>query len=369
MDERERHMRRALELAERGWGRSSPNPMVGAVLVDREGRFVSEGWHEGPGSRHAEAEALARAGDAAAGATVYTTLEPCNRFGRTPPCSRALIEAGVARVVVASIDPNLGPGEPGLAELRAAGIVVETGVAGDEEAWLNRAFRRQVTSGRPWVLLKMAGSLDGKAAARDGTSRWITGPAARDDVQRLRAWSDAVAVGAGTALVDDPRLTVRAPAFERANPPLRIVIDAAGRVPATGAVFSHDAPTLMATTDLAPRAVRRAWGDTGAEVLVLDPDPRGGVALGDLVDELGKREVQGLLIEGGPTLAWAAIRDDLVDELVVYLAPVLVGGASAPTLLDGEGLAPIDAARELEVRSVERLGTDLRVEALVHGDR
>lgn len=362
-------MRRALELAERGWGRTSPNPMVGAVIVDADGRPIAEGWHEGAGTGHAEAEALARAGDAAAGATVYTTLEPCNRFGRTPPCSRALIAARVGRVIVGSIDPNLGPGAPGVAELRAAGIAVEVGVCADEEAWLNRAFRSQVTTGRPWVLLKMAGSLDGKSAARDRTSRWITGEGARADVQRLRAWADAVAVGAGTALADDPRLTVRAAAFGGAHAPLRIVVDATGRVPATGAVFSGEAPTVVATTDAAPRAARAAWEDRGAEVLVLDPDASGGVALPALLDELGKREVQGLLLEGGPTIAWSALRDDLVDELVVYLAPILVGGGAAPTLLDGDGFAPIAAARRVEVRSLRRLGDDLRVEAHVHRDR
>jgi diaminohydroxyphosphoribosylaminopyrimidine deaminase/5-amino-6-(5-phosphoribosylamino)uracil reductase len=343
--------------------------MVGALIVDPEGRVIAEGWHQGAGTAHAEVEALGRAGSAAAGGTVYTTLEPCNRFGRTPPCSRALIDAGVARVIVGSIDPNLGPGAPGIAELTDAGIEVETGVCADEEAWLNRAFRSRVTTGRPWVVLKMAGSLDGKAAASDGTSRWITGEAARDDVQRLRAWADAIVVGAGTALADDPRLTVRSPAHVGAHAPLRIVVDATGRVPPGGAAFSDEAPTLVATTDLAPRAARAAWEDAGAEVLTLDRDARGGVSLDALVEELGKRELQGLLLEGGPTLAWSAIRDDLVDELVLYLAPVLVGGASAPTLLDGEGFTPIGGARPVTVRAVERLGDDLRVEARVHRDR
>jgi diaminohydroxyphosphoribosylaminopyrimidine deaminase/5-amino-6-(5-phosphoribosylamino)uracil reductase len=343
--------------------------MVGAVIVDPEGRAIAEGWHEGPGTGHAEARALATAGDAARGATVYTTLEPCNRFGRTPPCTRALIDAGVARVIVGSIDPNLGSGSPGVAELRRAGIVVEAGVCADEEAWLNRAFRTHVTTGRPWVVLKMAGSLDGKAAARDGTSRWITGETAREDVQRLRAWSDAIAVGAGTAIADDPRLTVRASVAERVRPPLRVVVDAGGRVPASGAVFSNEAPTMVATTELAPERARRAWEAAGAEVAILDHAPGVGVDLGALLDELGKREVQGLLLEGGPTIAWSAVRDDLVDELVVYLAPTLVGGASAPSLVAGEGFAPIAGARPVQIRSVERVGEDIRVEARVHRDR
>jgi diaminohydroxyphosphoribosylaminopyrimidine deaminase/5-amino-6-(5-phosphoribosylamino)uracil reductase len=343
--------------------------MVGAVIVAPDGGVVAEGAHAGPGTAHAEIDALAQAGDRSRGATVFTTLEPCNRFGRTPPCTRALIEAGVGRVVVGSIDPNLGADAPGVAELVAAGIAVETGVCADEEAWLNRAFHHHVTTGRPWVLLKMAGTLDGKSAARDGTSRWITGEVARADVHRLRAWSDAVAVGAGTVLADDPRLTVRHPAFEGGRPPLRIVLDATGRVPADRAAFSDDAATMVATTDLAPRASRQAWEARGAEVLVLDRDPDRAVSLAALVEELGKREIQGLLLEGGPTVAWAAIRDDLVDEFVLYLAPKLIGGAAAPTLVDGEGFAPISGARSLQIRSVERLGDDLRVEAHVHRDR
>ena len=215
---RQTQMRRALELAERGWGRVSPNPMVGALVVDdRDGSVLGEGWHEGPGTAHAEVMALAAAGDLARGATVVCTLEPCNHFGRTPPCTRALIDAGVARVVVATTDPNLGEDTPGLVELRDAGIEVEHGVMAAESRRLNRAFERHVTSGLPSVTLKMASSLDGKTAATDGSSRWITGEASRADVQRLRAWADAVVVGAGTAIADDPSLTVRDARFAEAR--------------------------------------------------------------------------------------------------------------------------------------------------------
>ena len=361
-------MRRALELAERGWGHSSPNPMVGAVVVDARGRIVAEGWHEGSGTPHAEAMALAVAGQAARDATVYTTLEPCDRFGRTPPCTEALVRARVRAVVVGSTDPNLGPAAPGLAELSAAGIEVTSGVCSDEEARLNKAFRCHVTTGRPWVILKMAGSLDGKAAARDGSSRWITGGSARADVHRLRAWSDAVAVGAGTVIADDPSLTVRDPAFGAATDPLRVVVDARGRVPRERRCFDDRAPSLVATTDLAPRSQIEAWRERGADVAVLDRDETAGVSLAALVDELGKRDVQGLLIEGGPTLAWGAIREGIVDEVVFYLAPMLVGGTAAPTLVDGEGFAPVAEALPLDLVSVERMGDDIRVEAHVHRD-
>jgi diaminohydroxyphosphoribosylaminopyrimidine deaminase/5-amino-6-(5-phosphoribosylamino)uracil reductase len=343
--------------------------LVGAVVVDPDGRPIAEGWHDGPGTEHAEAMALRLAGARARGATVYTTLEPCNHVGRTPPCTGALIRARVSRLVAASVDPNLGADAPGLAELRAAGVEVVTGVCAADEERLNKAFRCQVTTGRPLVILKMAGTLDGKAAARDGSSRWITGDAARTDVQRLRAWADAIAVGAGTVLADDPRLTVRDPSFERATPPTPVVIDAVGRVPPDRAVFGGPVPALVATTERTPRERREAWAARGAEVLLVDRDGGGRVALVALVDELGKRGIQGLVLEGGPTLAWSAIRDEVVDEVIFYLAPRLVGGSSAPTLLGGDGIASLTDAVVLEDLELERLGDDLKVVARVHRHR
>jgi diaminohydroxyphosphoribosylaminopyrimidine deaminase/5-amino-6-(5-phosphoribosylamino)uracil reductase len=361
-------MRRALELARRGWGRVSPNPMVGALVV-RDDDVLGEGWHEGPGSVHAEVMALREAGNAARGATVVVTLEPCHRFGRTPPCTDALVEAGVARVVVAATDPNLGEGAPGLTRLREAGIAIETGPLEDGSRRLNRAFESHVRTGRPFVLLKAAASLDGKTAAADGSSKWITGAAARADVQRLRAWADAIVVGSGTVLADDPALTVRDPAWTHVTPPLRVVVDARGRVPADRAVFDGSAPTVVATTPAAPRASVAAWDAAGAEVLEFDPDPDGGVELPALLDALGKRDVQGLLLEGGATLAGGFARQDLLDALTLYVAPLLVGGADAPGVLGGAGLVPIGAARRLRFTSIEPIGDDVRMEADVHRDR
>ena len=368
MVESERLMRRAIELAGRGWGRVSPNPLVGALVV-RDGVVVGEGWHEGPGLPHAEAVALGGAGDLARGATVFTTLEPCNHFGRTPPCSGALIDAGVTRVAVASLDPNLGDGAPGVAELRSAGVEVETGVLEVEADRQNEAFLTHVRTGRPFVVLKMAGTLDGKAAARDGSSKWITGEAARADVQKLRAWADAVAIGSGTAMADDPSLTVRDPALAAARPPLRVVIDASGRVAATGRVFDGSAPTLVATTALVSDARIDAWRSAGVDVAVLDRDEHGGVSLRALVEHLGKRDVQGLVIEGGPSLAWSAVRDGVVDKVVFYLAPLLAGGSAALSMIAGAGFAPIGESVRLDIESVERVDEDLRVEAYVHRDR
>jgi diaminohydroxyphosphoribosylaminopyrimidine deaminase/5-amino-6-(5-phosphoribosylamino)uracil reductase len=361
-------MQRALELAERGWGRVSPNPLVGAVVV-RDGEIVGEGWHEGPGTPHAEVMALGEAGPLARGATVVSSLEPCNRYGRTAPCTLALIEAGVTRVVVGAADPHLGAGEPGVTDLRESGLEVETGVLAAEAERQNAAFLTHVRTGRPFVVLKMAASLDGRAAARDGSSRWITGEAARADVQRLRAWSDALVVGVGTALADDSSLTVRDPRFAEAPAPLRVVVDTAGRLPASGHLFDGSAPTLVATTELAPEAARAAWVAAGAEVAVCERDAEGGVSLPELTAALGKRDVQGVLLEGGPTLAWSAVRDGVVDRVVWYLAPLLVGGAEAPGTLEGAGFAPIAEALRLDFTSVERVGRDLRVEADVQRDR
>ncbi|HEX2025436.1 MAG TPA: bifunctional diaminohydroxyphosphoribosylaminopyrimidine deaminase/5-amino-6-(5-phosphoribosylamino)uracil reductase RibD, partial [Actinomycetota bacterium] len=241
-------MRRALDLAARGTGRVSPNPLVGAVLV-RDGRVVGEGWHEGPGRAHAEVVALDAAGDQARGATLYVTLEPCSHYGRTPPCAPRIAGAGVIRVVAAMRDPNPLVDGSGLRGLREAGVDVVEGVLAEEATRLNAAFLTHLRTGRPLVTLKMAASLDGKVAARDGSSRWITGEEARLEVHRMRAASDAILVGAGTAFRDDPSLTVRLPGEEPPRRPLRVVVDGRGIVPPTHAVIADgEAPTLVATT-------------------------------------------------------------------------------------------------------------------------
>ena len=365
----ETHMRRALELARRGWGSVSPNPMVGALVL-RDGEVAGEGWYRGPrGEPHAEVHALRQAGDRAQGATLVCTLEPCDHTGGTPPCTRALIDAGIARVVAAATDPNPVVNGRGFARLRQAGIEVETGLLEHEATALNVAFERHVTTGRPFVMLKMAASLDGKTAARDGTSRWITGEGARADGHHLRAWSDAVVVGAGTAIADDPALTARGPGADGARQPLRVVVDAAGRVASTLRLFDGAAPTLVATTERASRPHIDRWAGAGADVVVLDADADGGVSLLSLVEELGKRDVQGVVIEGGASLAFSAVRDGLVDRVVAYVAPMLVGGSSAPTMLSGDGFAPIGEALRLGPLTVSLIDDDLKVVADVHGHR
>jgi diaminohydroxyphosphoribosylaminopyrimidine deaminase / 5-amino-6-(5-phosphoribosylamino)uracil reductase len=354
-------MRRALELAERGAGLASPNPMVGAVVV-ADGVIVGEGWHEGPGTPHAEVRALAAAGGRARGATLYVTLEPCNHFGRTPPCAPAVVGARIARVVASVRDPNPIVDGSGFRHLEAAGIEVESGLLEDEGRELIAGFSRHVLTGLPFVTLKMAASLDGKTAARDGSSRWITGEEARRDVHRLRACSDAVVVGSGTALADDPSLTVRLEGY-RGRQPVRVVAAGRGQIPPTLALFDGSAPTLIATT---ANGVRPEWEETGAEVLAFD-EP--SVPLAALVEALGKRGVQSVLIEGGPTLGWAAVEAGIVDRFVLYLAPKLIGGRDAPGVFGGGGVDAIANAVPIDIVRVERIGVDLKVVADVHRDR
>ena len=361
-------MRRALDLAARGVGLVSPNPTVGAVLV-RDGEVVGEGWHEGPGRPHAEVAALEAAGDRARGATLFVTLEPCAHYGRTPPCAPRIVAAEVARVVAAMGDPNPAVDGRGLAALRSAGVDVSVGLMEDRAARLNAPFLKHVRTGLPHVTLKMAASLDGKVAARDGSSRWITGPEARAEVHRMRGEADAIMVGAGTAFRDDPSLTVRDPGY-RGRPPLRVVVDGRGIVPESHEVFSgQGAPTLVATTEGAPGWRRDAWRAAGAEVLVLDDAGSALIPLEDLFRELGKRDVQRVLLEGGPTLAWEAVRSGLVDEVVLFFAPILVGGQDAPSVLMGGGIPTIAAPFRLDLDEVSRVGSDIKVVARVHGDR
>jgi diaminohydroxyphosphoribosylaminopyrimidine deaminase / 5-amino-6-(5-phosphoribosylamino)uracil reductase len=363
-----RFMERALALAERGLGLAPPNPLVGAVVV-AGGEIVGDGWHEGPGTAHAEVVALRQAGDRSRGATLYTTLEPCSHQGRTPPCAPAVAKAGIARVVAAGRDPNPVVDGTGFRILRDAGIAVDEGVLAGVADRLNEGFAKHVTTGLPFATLKMAASLDGRAAAADGTSRWITGPEARADVHRLRAASGAILVGTGTILADDPSLTVRLEGY-RGRPPLRVAVDAAGRIPPSRALFDGNGPTLIATAAGVDEAIRRGWEQAGAEVVEVDRVAgQRSVSLPLLMELLGKRDVQTVLVEGGPTLAWSAVEAGIVDRFVLYLAPKLIGGTGSPGLLGGSGIGTIADALPSEIVDVEWMGSDLKVVADVHRDR
>jgi len=367
-------MKRALALAETARGLTSPNPLVGALVV-RDGAVVGEAHHPRAGAAHAERLALAGAGEAARGATLYVTLEPCVHHGRTPPCVPAIVEAGVRRVVVAVGDPNPRVAGAGLEALRRAGISVSVGCLEEEARRLNRPFFTWIKEQRPFVTLKVAMTLDGKIAGWDRSSRWITGEAARREVHRLRSEADAIAVGVATVLADDPELTVR---LETGWPrePYRVVVDSHGRTPTSARVFSAGSPerTLIAVTESVPPERLRALEARGAQVLRL-PSRDGRVDLGALMTELAGREVTALLLEGGGELNAGFLEAGLVDRVLVFVAPILLGGQRAPTPVEGAGRGLKEAFR-LARMTVRAVGDDLLIEGEiaresedVHGDR
>jgi len=356
-------MRRALSLARRALGRTSPNPAVGAVLV-RNGEMVGWGATHRAGGPHAEVVALRRAGEFARGATLYVTLEPCSHYGRTPPCCDALIRAGVARVVCAVQDPSPHVHGTGLARLRDAGIQVEVGLFAEEARRLNEAFFTYIECGRPFVLLKYAISLDGKTATRTGDSRWISSEASRRHVHGLRRVYDAVMCGVGTVLADDPQLTPRPRGRARVGFPWRVVVDSHARTPVTASILkeARRSRVLIATTDQAPLDRVRALEAAGAQVKLL-PAADGRVDVGALLAELGRMEITSLLLEGGGELAAAFLQRGLVDKLLAFVAPVLVGGRAAPSPVMGEGVAKMADAVRLERVRVRRFGEDVAIEA------
>ena len=360
-------MARAVQLAELGRFTTDPNPRVGCLIV-RDGHIVGEGWHRRAGEPHAERHALIEAGERARGATAYVTLEPCCHQGRTPPCTDGLLEAGVARVVCAMVDPNPLVAGRGLRLLAEAGVAVETGLLEAEARALNPGFIKRMEQGRPYVRCKLAASLDGRTATASGESQWITGEAARRDVQRLRAGSSAILTGIGTLLADDPSLNVRLGAEELPGmrpgegirQPLRVVLDSRWRTPPTARILTLPGTTLIVGAVDDPRRMAELKG-AGAEVY-LCPGDSGRVDLGALMSELARREINEVLLETGPTLAGAAISEGLVDEILIYLAPHLMGDAGRGLF----SLPGIDRMRDripLAIVDVRAVGRDLRVTA------
>ncbi|KAA8982615.1 bifunctional diaminohydroxyphosphoribosylaminopyrimidine deaminase/5-amino-6-(5-phosphoribosylamino)uracil reductase RibD [Halospina sp. K52047b] len=327
----------ALQLAERGLYSAHPNPRVGCVVVS-EGDIVGCGWHRRAGEAHAEVNALAEAGARARGASVYVTLEPCSHHGRTPPCAQALVDAGVARVVVATGDPNPAVAGQGLALLEAAGIETLSGVLEEPARALNAGFLRRMAGGAPWVRLKVAASLDGRTAMASGESQWITGPDARSDVQRLRARSGAIITGSGTVLDDDPSLTVRPEELgelgDKTLPPqqpLRVVLDPRLLTAPDARVVTGEGQCLVVSTAAALEESRaRPLRDGGAEVVTVDPDGSGRPALAAVLGLLAARGINDVLIEAGATLAGAALEADVIDEFWLYLAPTMLGSRAKP---------------------------------------
>ncbi len=379
-----RAMSRALELAVRGLHTTHPNPRVGCVIMQGD-RTVGEGWHEWTGEAHAEVAALRAAGSAAAGATAYVTLEPCSHHGRTPPCAHALIDARLSRVVFAMQDPDPRVSGRGAEQLRRAGIRVECGLMEREAAELNAGYIRRLTAGRPWVRVKLASSLDGRTALASGASRWITGEEARRDVQRWRARSSAVMTGVGTVLADDPRLDVRIEAASgaaavaaggagaaastptRVRQPLRVVLDSDLRTPSDARLFGSGGTVWIftASADAARRRALEARGARVERVERVERDERdervaGRLDLGRVLALLAEREVNEVQVEAGPTLAGALIRAQLADELLLYVAPILLGPQARP-LVELPLLADLQDASRFEIVESLRIGADWRI--------
>jgi diaminohydroxyphosphoribosylaminopyrimidine deaminase/5-amino-6-(5-phosphoribosylamino)uracil reductase len=362
----ERYMRRALALARRGLGKTSPNPAVGAVLA-KGGRILGEGWHRRAGGPHAEVFALrglvARASRPRAfpsnDLTLYVTMEPCCTWGKTPPCTDAIIAAGVKRVVAAARDPNPKHNRRGYRVLRRAGIRVDAGLLGAEATRMNEAFNKWIITGMPWVIAKAAMSLDGRIATRTGDSKWITNEAARRAAHKLRATADAVMVGANTVVRDNPRLTVRHGVAPRKLSGWRVVVDARGRCPYSANLFTdaHRRSTIVLTTSHSAARWRRRLSQNGVTVMLL-PHKRGRVDLRAALKALGKRNITSVLAEGGGELLGSLFDARLVDGVALFYAPIVIGGRGAVAAVAGEGAASVGQAVRLQDCRWRRIGTD-----------
>ena len=353
-------MKRALRLARKGKGKTSPNPLVGAVVV-KKGVVVGEGVHPGPGQPHAEALALAQAGKRAAGATLYINLEPCCHTNkRTPPCVDAILRSGVRKVVAAMIDPNPLVSGKGFEALRRGGLEVGEDLLRSEAERLNEIYIKYITTGRPFVILKTAMTLDGRIATAKGESRWVTGEAARREVHRLRSEVDAVMVGIGTVLADNPMLT---PRIKGAKNPLRVIVDPRLKTPLHARAIStlSDAPTLLVTTAEAPSQRIKEFRKKGAQVEIF-PQIDGKIGFPAILERLGKSGIASVLIEGGGTLNGMALRAGVVDRAIFFIAPKLLLGDDAKSVIAGRSIERLSEALRLVNLKVRRIGEDIRVE-------
>lgn len=361
-------MQRAIRLAKRGEGRVSPNPLVGALIV-KKGKVIGEGYHRKAGLPHGEVNALNLAGSQAKGATLYVNLEPCAHYGRTPPCSKAIIKAGIKRVVVGIKDPNPLVSGKGIRELEDAGIKTIVGVLEDASRRLNQIYIKYITTKLPYLSLKMAMSLDGKIATKTGSSSWISGEASRSYVQRLRSLNDAVLVGIGTVIKDDPELTVRLKSKSQSpkgKKVIRIIVDSEARIPLKANVLTkcRDNPTIIATTKYAPLGKIRALKDRGAKVVIVK-DREGKVDLGELMKKMGRLQISSILVEGGGKINASFLKEGLVDKVLFFIAPKIIGGRRSLTPVEGEGIKDLREAIKLTEMKVRKVGEDLLVEGEV----
>lgn len=358
MNKDEYYMKRALTLAKKGLGKTSPNPMVGAVVV-KNGRIVGEDYHRRAGEPHAEVLALEKAGKNAIGADIYITLEPCTHTGRTPPCAPRVIQSGVKRAVIGTVDPNPRVAGSGIKALREAGIEVKVGVMEEECKKLNEAFFHWITTGKPFVILKSAFSLDGKIATRTGESQWISSQESRNFVHKMRASVDAVLVGIGTVLADDPQLTARLKRSVRQ--PLPIVLDTHLRTPPSARVLAHPRGCVIVASKSAPLIRRKKLEEAGARILTVS-QKNGELEWKSLLEKLGSLEITSILIEGGARIFSSAIENKIANKALFFIAPMLIGGKRAKSMFEGKGFAKLKNCPRLRDITVKRSGEDIMIE-------
>lgn len=357
------YMNEALKIAANARGRTSPNPLVGAVIV-KNNRIIAEGWHRQAGTPHAEINALNMAGDLAKDSTLYVTLEPCSHFGRTPPCANAIVNAGIKKVVIAMTDPNPKVAGRGIEILKNAGIEVEVGILEDQARRLNEVFIKWITTQKPFVTLKTAMSLDGKIATATGQSQWITSEESRRKVHELRDINDAIMIGIGTVLADNPSLTTR---IDGGKNPIRIIVDSQLRTPINANVIvDGQAKTIIATTKNAPINKVDALKKSGVEIIFCGDDRR--VDLNILMNELASREITSIFVEGGGTLNFSLLENHLVDKVFAFIAPKIIGGREALTSVEGDGFSDLNKAINLKNITTEMIGEDILISGIVCND-
>ncbi len=358
-------MKRALELAARGSGSTSPNPLVGAVIV-KDGRIIGEGWHERAGEPHAEINAIRNASENVENSTIYVNLEPCSHFGRTPPCAAELVKRKFKRVVVAMEDPNPLVAGRGIKLLRDNGIQADVGINRTEALMLNDIFIKYITRNTPFVLLKSAMTLDGKTATRTGDSKWISGESSREYVHNLRNRYSSILVGLNTVIKDNPELTSRLPGLKNRNP-VRIIMDSKGRIPDDARVLDIEKgkSTIIAATEDMDVEKKRYLESKGAEIIITDKKD-GKVNLRQLLEELSKNGIDSILVEGGGTVAASFIEEGLVDKVAFFIAPVIIGGKAAPTPVMGSGAEFIRDGYKLKHQKISTLGQDILVEGYIN---
>lgn len=359
----EKYMRLALKLAIKAKGRTSPNPLVGAVII-KDNRIIGQGFHKKVGKPHAEINALDISGRRARGATLYLNLEPCTHFGRTPPCTERIISSKIKKVVVAIIDPNPLNCSRGVKKLRKAGIEVKVGVLEEEAKKINESYIQYITTKKPFVILKTAMSLDGKIATKTGDSKWITNKSSRKYVHQLRNEVDAILIGVETVLRDDPLLTVRSSEFGVRNQPVRIVVDSRARIPMGARALNQEALTIVATTKFASKRKIKTLEKKGARILIIkDRDKK--VNLKELLKRLGGLEITSLLVEGGGRINASFLENGLVNKVLFFIAPKIIGGAKATAPVEGEGIKRIKDAIKLKNISIKKFGEDVLIEGYV----